>query len=40
MYYRVAIQVKAQPPWKWQSTALRSLNSLLVGPLMREKEED
>jgi len=29
MYYRVAIQVKAQPPWQWQSTALRSLNSLL-----------
>jgi hypothetical protein len=29
MYYRVAIQVEAQPPWKWQSTALSSLNSLL-----------
>jgi hypothetical protein len=29
MYYRVAIQVQAQPPWKWQSTALSSLNSLL-----------
>ena len=29
MYYRVAIQVNAQPPWKWQSTALSSLNSVL-----------
>ncbi len=29
MYHRVAIQVDAQPPWKWQSTALSSLNSLL-----------
>jgi hypothetical protein len=29
MYYRIAIQVEAQPPWKWQSTALSSLNSLL-----------
>jgi hypothetical protein len=29
MYYRVAIQVKAQPLWKWQSTALSSLGSLL-----------
>src|SRR5260370_38172903 len=29
MYYRVAIQVDAQPPWKWQSTALSSLNSVL-----------
>jgi hypothetical protein len=29
MYYRVAIQVDTQPTWKWQSTALSSLNSLL-----------
>ncbi len=29
MYYRVAIQVDAQPPWKWQSTALSELSSLL-----------
>jgi len=29
MYYRVAIQVKTQPPWKWQSTALSGLSSLL-----------
>ncbi len=29
MYYRVAIQVEAQPPWKWQSTALSSLNIVL-----------
>jgi hypothetical protein len=29
MYYRVAIQVDAQPAWKWQSTTLGSLNSLL-----------
>jgi len=29
MYYRVAIQVDAAPPWKWQSTALSSLGSLL-----------
>ena len=29
MYYRVAIQVDAQPLWKWQSTALSSLNILL-----------
>jgi hypothetical protein len=29
MYYRVAIQGKTQPPWKWQSTALSSLNGLL-----------
>lgn len=29
MYSRVAIQVEAPPPWQWQSTALRSLNSLL-----------
>ena len=29
MYYRVAIQGEAQPPWKWQSTALSSLNILL-----------
>jgi len=28
MYYRVAIQVEAQPPWKWQSTVLSSLNTL------------
>jgi len=29
MYYRVAIRVDAPPSWKWQSTALGSLNSLL-----------
>jgi hypothetical protein len=29
MYYRVAIQVDAQPPSKWRSTALSSLSSLL-----------
>jgi hypothetical protein len=29
MYYRVAIQGDAQPPWKWQSTALSSLGTLL-----------
>jgi hypothetical protein len=29
MYYRVAIQVEAQPAWKWQSTALSSLNIVL-----------
>ena len=29
MYYRVAIQVDAQPTWKWQSTALSSLNIVL-----------
>ncbi len=29
MYYRIAIQGDAQPTWKWQSTALSSLNSLL-----------
>ena len=29
MYYRVAIQVDAQPAWKWQSTALSSLNIVL-----------
>jgi hypothetical protein len=29
MYYRVAIQVEAAPPWKWQSTALSSLGSVL-----------
>jgi len=29
MYYRVAIQGDAQPTWKWQSTALSSLNSVL-----------
>src|SRR5215472_7997955 len=29
MYYRVAIQVDAAPPWKWQSTALSLLGSLL-----------
>jgi hypothetical protein len=29
MYYRVAIQGDAQPPRKWQSTALSSLNILL-----------
>jgi len=29
MYYRVAIQGEAQPAWKWQSTPLSSLNSLL-----------
>ena len=29
MYYRVAIQVDAQPAWKWQSTVLSGLSSLL-----------
>ena len=29
MFYRVAIQVDAQPPWKWQSTVLSGLSSLL-----------
>src|SRR2546430_8168515 len=29
MYYRVAIQVDPLPIWKWQSTALSSLNILL-----------
>src|SRR5215471_6522155 len=29
MYYRVAIQVVAQPTWQWKSTALSSLNILL-----------
>ena len=29
MYYRVAIQVDGAPAWKWQSTALSSLNSVL-----------
>ena len=29
MYYRVAIQMDAQPLWKWQSTALSSLNIVL-----------
>lgn len=29
MYYRVAIQVEAQPAWKWQSTTLSSLGTLL-----------
>jgi hypothetical protein len=29
MYYRVAIQVEASPPWQWKSTALNSLNLLL-----------
>src|SRR5215470_13686513 len=29
MYYRIAIQVDAQPAWKWQSTALSSLNIVL-----------
>jgi hypothetical protein len=29
MYYRVAIQMDAAPPWKWQSTALSGLSSLL-----------
>ena len=28
MYYRVAIQVDAQPSWKWKSPALSSLNIL------------
>ncbi len=28
MYYRVAIQVDAQPIWKWKSTVLSSLNIL------------
>ena len=29
MYYRVAIQVDAQPTWQWKSTALSSLNILI-----------
>jgi hypothetical protein len=29
MYYRIAIQGEAQPPWKWQSTVLSGLCSLL-----------
>jgi hypothetical protein len=29
MYYRVAIQGETQPSWKWQSTTLSSLGSLL-----------
>lgn len=29
MYYRVAFQVDAQPPWKWQSTALSSPHIVL-----------
>ena len=29
MYYRIAIQVDAQSPWKWQSTTLSSLGTLL-----------
>jgi hypothetical protein len=29
MYYRVAIQVDAQPTWKWQSTVLSSLTIVL-----------
>jgi hypothetical protein len=29
MYYRVAIQVDAPPPWKWHSTALSELSTLL-----------
>jgi hypothetical protein len=29
MYYRVAIQVEAQPTWKWKSTPLSSLNILI-----------
>jgi hypothetical protein len=29
MYYRVAIQVDAQPTWQWKSTKLSSLNILL-----------
>jgi hypothetical protein len=29
MYYRVAIQVDAQPTWKWKSTPLSSLNILI-----------
>jgi hypothetical protein len=29
MYYRVAIQVDTQPSWKWQSTTLSSLGTLL-----------
>jgi hypothetical protein len=28
MYYRVAIQVDAAPPWQWKSTALSSLGTL------------
>jgi hypothetical protein len=29
MYYRVAIRTNAFPDWKWKSTALRSLDTLL-----------
>ena len=29
MYYRVAIQVDAQPAWRWRSTPLSSLNILI-----------
>jgi hypothetical protein len=29
MYYRVAIQVDAQPAWQWKSTPLSSLNILI-----------
>src|SRR5262249_47931203 len=29
MYYRVAVQVKAVPPWQWKSSVLGSLNLLL-----------
>ncbi|SRR6266487_5888860 len=28
MYYRVAIQVDAAPPWQWKSTVLSSLDTL------------
>ncbi len=30
MYYRVAIQVDSSPTWQWKSTALRSLNTLIL----------
>ena len=30
MYYRVAIQVDPSPTWQWKSTALRSLNTLIL----------
>src|SRR5215472_4735621 len=29
MYYRVAIQVEAQPTWQWKSTPLSSLNIVI-----------
>jgi hypothetical protein len=30
MYYQVAIQVDPSPTWQWKSTALRSLNTLIL----------